>query len=173
MKNMFKIFVFSLLMFGMSQTNELFAQKIGHLNSAAILSEMPEVLAADAELETLQKQLVAQAQRRIESLQKDYQELIRQEQQGDLSPRRLQEEQMRLREKEQELAMEEQNIQSTLMRKRNELINPILERVQDAIDEVARENNFQYILDTSGGSVLFADDTKDITRMVRTKLGIN
>lgn len=173
MKNMFKIFVLGLIMFGMSQTNELIAQKIGHLNSAAILSEMPEVLAADAELETLQKQLVAQAQRRIESLQQDYQELIRQEQQGDLSPRRLQEEQMRLREKEQELAMEEQNIQTTLMRKRNELINPILERVQDAIDEVARENNFQYILDTSGGSVLFADDSNDITSMVRAKLGIN
>ena len=173
MKNMFKIFVLSLLMFGMSQTSELIAQKIGHLNSAAILSEMPEVLAADAELETLQQQLVAQAQRKIESLQQDYQELLRQEQQGDLSPRRLQEEQMRLREKEQELSMEEQNIQTTLMRKRNELINPILERVQDAIDEVAKENNFQYILDTSGGSVLFADDSNDITGMVRAKLGIN
>lgn len=170
---MFKIFVISLLMFGISQDSELIAQKIGHLNSAAILSELPEVLAADAELETLQKQLVAQAQRKVESLQNQYQELIRKEQQGDLSPRQLQEEQMRLREKEQELAMEEQTIQSTLVRKRNELINPILERVQEAIDQVAKQNNFQYILDTSGGSVLFADESNDITRLVKEKLGIN
>jgi outer membrane protein len=173
MKNMFKILVLSFLMIGLGHSNELIAQKIGHLNSAAILSEMPEVLAADAELETLQKQLIAQAQRKVESLQNQYQELIRKEQQGDLSPRQLQEEQMRLREKEQELAMEEQNIQNTLMNKRNQLINPILERVQNAIDAVAKENNFQYILDTSGGSVLFADDANDITRQVRAKLGIN
>lgn len=173
MKNIFKILVVSLAMLAFVQNNEIIAQKIGHLNSAAILSEMPEVLAADAELETLQKQLIAQAQRKVESLQMQYQELVRKEQQGDLSPRQLQEEQLRLREKEQELGMEEQNIQNTLMNKRNQLINPILERVQNAIDQVAKENNFQYILDTSGGSVLFADDANDITRMVRTKLGIN
>ncbi len=173
MKNLFNLLLVTFLIAGTSVMTELQAQKVGHVNSAAILAEMPDVLAADAELETLQKQLVAQAQRKVEALQADYQDLIRKEQQGDLSPRQLSEQQMRLREKEQELSMEEQNIQNTLMQKRNELLNPILDRVQKAIEDVARENNLEYVLDTSGGSVLYAETQNDIGNLVKQKLGIN
>nr|MBS0038222.1 OmpH family outer membrane protein [Saprospiraceae bacterium] len=173
MKNLFKLLIVAVVFISLGQINDLQAQKIGHVNSSVILSDMPEVMAADAELETLQKQLVAQAQRKVEALQADYQSLIRKEQQGELSPKQLQEEQMRLREKEQELNMEDQNIQNTLMKKRNTLLNPILERVQRAIEDVAEENNLEYVLDTSGGSVLFAQEENDIGHLVKQKLGIN
>lgn len=172
MKNIFVLSFIFLFTSGFAVSN-LEAQKVGHLNSALILSEMPEVLAADAELETLQQQLVNQAQRKVEALQRDYQELVRKEQQGDLSPRQLQEEQNRLREKEMELQMEDQNIQSTLMRKREELLSPIIDKVQKAIEDVARENNFQYILDTSAGTVLYQDPTMDVADLVRAKLGLD
>ncbi|TVR76625.1 MAG: OmpH family outer membrane protein [Saprospirales bacterium] len=172
MKNIFVLTFLFLLASGFT-TSKLEAQKVGHLNSALILSEMPEVLAADAELETLQQQLVNQAQRKVEALQRDYQELVRKEQQGDLSPRQLQEEQNRLREKEMELQMEDQNIQSTLMRKREELLSPIIDKVQKAIEDVARENNFQYILDTSAGTVLYQDPAMDVADLVRDKLGLD
>lgn len=173
MKNLFKLLVVAVVFISLGQINNLHAQNIGHVNSSVILSDMPEVMAADAELETLQEQLVAQAQRKVEALQTDYQSLIRKEQQGELSPKQLQEEQMRLREKEQELNMEDQNIQNTLMEKRNALLNPILERVQRAIEEVAEENNLEYVLDTSGGSVLFAQEENDIGDLVKQKLGLN
>lgn len=173
MKNLLSLLLIGFLFLSLSFGNEINAQKIGHVNSAAILAEMPEVRAADAELETLQKQLVAQAQRKVETLQKEYQELMRREQQGDLSPKQMQEEQLKLREKEQEIQLEDQNIQSTLMKKRDELINPILERVQDVIEKVAEENNFEYVLDTSGGSVLFAKEGNDITDLVKQNLDMN
>ncbi len=167
------ILIASVLLFTVGLTNDLFAQKVAHLNSAQILSEMPEVLAADAELETLQQQLVAQAQRKVEALQRDYQELMQREQQGDLSPRQMQEEQMKLREKEMELQQEDQQIQQTLMRKREELLDPIIDKVQRAIEDVARENNFEYVLDTSAGTVLYFDESMNIGALVREKLELN
>jgi outer membrane protein len=173
MKKIGTFLLASILLLGVGTVNEVLAQKVGHLNSAQILSEMPEVLAADAELETLQKQLVAQAQRKVEALQRDYQELMQREQQGDLSPRRMQEEQMKLREKEMELQQEDQKIQETLMRKREELLNPIIDRVQNAIEAVARENNFDYVLDTSAGTVLYFDESMNIGQLVRERLELN
>ncbi len=57
--------------------------------------------------------------------------------------------------------------------KRQELMDPIIKSVENAVNEVAKEENYDYILDTSSGVVLFSKDSDDITLLVKKKLGIN
>ena len=48
----------------------------------------------------------------------------------------------------------------------------MLEKANTAIEAVAKENEYSYILDTSAGVVLYFPETDDILPLVKTKLGI-
>ena len=63
----------------------------------------------------------------------------------------------------------QQNAGETLQKKQAELFQPIIEKVQKAIKEVAKENKFTYIFDVA--SLLYhSEGSMDITTMVKTKL---
>jgi len=81
--------------------------------------------------------------------------------------------------KEQELAdMQnrintfQQNAQTQLQDKQTELLNPIVTKVTDAINQVAKDGGYIYIYDAR--TLIYFDSTKstDITPIVKTKLGI-
>ena len=56
---------------------------------------------------------------------------------------------------------------------RNEMLKPIVARAQTAIDEVAKENGYVMVFDTSiFGAIMYAKDTEDIMPLVKAKLGI-
>jgi len=53
-------------------------------------------------------------------------------------------------------------------------MGPILQKVQDVINEIGRENGYTMIFDTSiPNAFLFVEDSVDISKMVLGKLGIN
>jgi outer membrane protein len=145
-------------------------QKFGYLNSAAILAEMPEVKQADANLEALQKQLQKKGQDMLEKLQQDYMTVQQKMERGELSPKQQEEEARRLKEREMEVSQFEQDMMKQIQDKRNSLLEPIYNKVNEAIQEVAKENTLTMVFDQS--VLLFADPTQDISSMVKTKLGI-
>ena len=58
--------------------------------------------------------------------------------------------------------------------KKNELMQPILTRLQAAIDAVAEENGYTYILNqTSGSNILYGVAQYDVTNLIAAKLGIS
>jgi outer membrane protein len=52
-----------------------------------------------------------------------------------------------------------------------ELLMPMVERVQEAIDAVGAENGFTYIFDTSSGATVYTGG-ENVVDMVRAKLGM-
>jgi outer membrane protein len=76
------------------------AQKFGFTNSAAIMSEVPEVKQAESNLKAYQEQLTKQGQIKVEALQAKYQELARKEKQGEIAPKALQEQSEKLKAEE-------------------------------------------------------------------------
>jgi outer membrane protein len=148
------------------------AQKFGFLNSAGILSEVPEVKQAESNLKAYQEQLSKQGQQKVEALQAKYTELARKEKQGEIAPKALQEQADKLKLEEEDLAKLEQEMQSQLGQKREALLQPILDKINKAIQDVAKENGFSYIFDSSAGILLYADETTDVSALVRTKLGL-
>ncbi len=146
------------------------AQKFGYVNSQAILAEMPEVKQAEANLEALQKQLQKKGQSEIEKFQQDYVAVQQKAERGELSPKQQEEEAQRLKNKELELSQLEQEMMQQMQAKRSELLEPIYEKVNDAIESVAKENGYTMIFDQ--GVLLYKEDSQDVSDLVKAKLGI-
>ncbi|MGB0177823.1 MAG: OmpH family outer membrane protein, partial [Owenweeksia sp.] len=68
-----------------------------------------------------------------------------------------------------------QKAQEDLQQKQVELLTPIIEKATKAVQDVAKENGFTYILDSSPSKavVIFAaDNSEDVMPKVKAKLGI-
>lgn len=152
--------------------SSLSAQKIGYINTQELIQDIPEVKEATANLETFKTQLQKKGQQMIETLQAKYKDLERKQGAGEISPKQLEAEALKLKEEEQSLAQFEQTSQQQIFEKSEQLLKPIRDKVQKAIDDVASENGFTYIIDASVGSILYAQPEGDVSSMVKAKLGL-
>ena len=150
------------------------AQKIGYVDSGSLLTMMPKVKEAESNLETLGKQLQAKGQKMMQDFQVKYQDLERRAQAGDIAPKDQEAQVALLKEEENKILQFEQEMQTQLAAKREELLAPILEEVRSAIQMVAKDNGYSYIFDGSPGIgvLLYADETTNVTGLVKAKLGL-
>lgn len=144
--------------------------KFGYVNSAQILSEMPEVKQADANLEALQKQLQKKGQSMVEKLQQDYTLIQQKMERGELSRVQQEDEAKKLEQRQAEIATFEQDMMRQIQEKRNELLEPIYAKVNEAISAVAKENGYKMIFDAN--VLLYKDEALDVSTMVKSKLGL-
>jgi outer membrane protein len=169
MKNWIKIGSLAIMLMGIATAVQ--AQKFGYVNSSAILAELPEVKQAESNLEALQGQLQKKGESMVKALQEDFVELQKQVQAGTLAPKQQSEEEQRLQAEEQKIAKFEQNMRKQIQEKREELLSPIYEKVNNAIKAVAEENDYQFIFDQ--GVLLYAEDSQNVNDLVKAKLGVN
>ena len=150
------------------------AQKFGYVDSGGLLTMMPKVKEAESNLETLGKQLQAKGQKMMQDFQTKYQDLERRAQAGDIAPKDQEAQVALLKEEENKILQYEQEMQNQLAAKRDELLAPILEEVRNAIQAVAKENGYSYIFDGSPGVgvLLYADESTNVTALVKAKLGL-
>lgn len=148
------------------------AQKFGYINSQELIQQIPEVKEANSELETVKAQFEKQGQDRIAALQTKYQALERKQAQGDISPKQLEIEAQALKQEEMEIAQFQQDLNQKLINKSEELLKPIRDRIQNAIKDVALENGYTYVFDWSMGILLYADESTDVSSLVKAKLGM-
>jgi len=165
------IFLFALLL-GASISAQT-APKYGHLNLGNLLELLPDTKKADDEIKLFASKLGAlddslgrALQAGAAILQKDYDA-------GLLTPLVAQQRQAELQKQQEYLQKFEQDAQQQVTVKRDELLKPILAKVDEAIKAVATESGFSMIFDTSTGAMLFAAETDDVTALVKKKLGIN
>lgn len=148
------------------------AQKFGYINSQELISQVPEVKEANANIETLKKQLQKKGKDMIAALQQKYTSLQKDQEQGRLSPVQLEQQAAKLREEEQKIAEFERTSQEKIFNKSQQLLTPIQDKINAAIKSVAAENGYTYIFDASLGMVLYADPGSDVSALVKAKLGL-
>lgn len=148
------------------------AQKVGYINSQELISQLPEIKEANANIETLKKQLQKKGQDMVAALQQKYASLQKDQEQGKLSPVQLEQEAAKLKEEENKIAKFEATSQEKVFTKSQELLSPIQEKINTAIKAVADENGYAYILDAGMGMVLYADPASDVSSLVKAKLGL-
>ncbi len=150
------------------------AQKFGYVDSGAILEAMPEVKEAESNLEALGKQLQAKGEKMLQDFQLKVQDFQRRVQAGDITPKDQQTESAALEAEQNTIVQYDNDMQQQLGKKREELLTPILDKVKTAIDAVAKENKYTYIFDGSPGVgvILYADESTDITGLVKKNLDI-
>jgi outer membrane protein len=164
MKKLALLAVFGLLTLGSS------AQKFGHINSQELLSLMPERTTAETSLQDYAKGLESQ----LISMQTEYQSMVENYQNNEESYDDLtkQDKIAEIQGLEQRLTTFQQSAQASLQEKEQELLQPILEKAQNAIDVVAEKGKYTYILDSSSGFILYSKDSEDILEKVKLALKI-
>ncbi|MBB1148775.1 MULTISPECIES: OmpH family outer membrane protein [unclassified Myroides] len=168
MKKMKSLLIAAVVFLGVSSATA--QTKVAHIDVQALITEMPAMKSAEAELKALgekyQKEygtMVTEYQTKAQKYQTEAATV------GD----KVNEE----RQKEvEDLLQRIQQFQTTagqeLQKKEVDLTQPIFEKARTAIQKVARAQGVQYVLDSSMGSgVLLADGT-DLAADVKKELGI-
>ncbi len=150
-------------------------QKIGYAESDYILSQLPEAKKIESELKTHGSQLENQMKAKYE----DYQAKLKAFQGLPVTtPDAIK------TDKERELAALQENMQkfqqdaqSSYQKKQTDLMDPIYKKIGKAIEEVARENGYTFIINpqlANGGDILLFNDEKyNISDLVLKKLGVS
>lgn len=170
MRTIFRISFFAFLLilgsFSVAQ-----AQKYAHTNLGNLLAELPEVKAADAELETFSTQQTKKGEEMVKAFQAKVANAQTQIDGGGWSPARIQEEQTKLAQEEQKIRQYEQEVVAAIQQKRQELLGPILVKIESTIKTIAEEEGYVMVFDTGiVNAILFAKESEDITEKVRAKL---
>ncbi len=169
MKNILRV---ALLMALTMTTLQLSAQKSGRINSQAVVIAMPETTAMQSELEALRKD----AAENLETMQVELNNKLVEYQNSAAtmndSIRAMKEKEMQ--DLNQRMQQFEQSATQELQVKQNQLIEPILTKVREAINSVAEAGGYEVVYDESAGGVAYFSPTLvvDITNDVKAKLGI-
>lgn len=145
-----------------------FAQdKLGHVNYQGIIDKMPETEAAMLELQNYEQELMSV----LEDKQIEYQTKINRLQTDTTLSLTVQQDLYdELLALEQRIMQFEQNAQMELAQKESDLIAPIIDKINGAINSVAEEGGYIYIFDAQ---VLHYANGTDVTPLVEAKLGIS
>jgi len=171
MKKLLKISVLSFVLLVLALSVN--AQKFGHLNSGNLLVQLPETKVADDQLKVYQDSLVTIGEEKAMKLEEEFNAFALEYRQGNIPPATAQKKQAEFQQKEAELEALEEEIVGLVSAKREELIGPILEKVQAAINEVGKEGGYTMIFDTSiFNTILFNLEDDDIEPKVKAKLGL-
>ncbi|TMU51023.1 OmpH family outer membrane protein [Flagellimonas algicola] len=168
MRNVKKIAV-ALVLF-VAATGFVNAQsKVAHINVQQLLSDMPEMKAAQAELKKLQETYRAD----IESSMTEFRNKANQYRNESSAKSREENEKRAL-----ELQGYETNIQAAeqaaiqeMQKKQQELFAPISDKAKAAIEKVAAAEGFDYVIDASPGLSLIVAKGKDLLPSVKQELG--
>lgn len=145
--------------------------KVAHVNTNEVMNAMPEKATAEKNLEKyygeLQEQLKTMAAEYQTKMQ-DYQANM--ETMSNLVKQSKEKEILDLETRIQQF---QANAEGEFDKKRAELLKPLLDKIQKAIDEVGKEKGYTYILDVATGAAVYVGtDAVDVTPSVKSKLGI-
>jgi outer membrane protein len=143
--------------------------KIAHIDVQKLLSEMPEMKAAQAELKKLEDTYRT-------DLQTSYQEFqnkakLYDSEASNKTPQENEKRAVELGDFEKRLGEAQQAASKELQKKQMELYQPILEKANKAVQKVARAQGFQYVVDASPGAGVILADGKDLIAEVKKELG--
>jgi outer membrane protein len=146
--------------------------KFGHINMQELIMGLPDKVVADQKLQAEAKVLQDRMQVMSDEHEKKFIDYIAQR---DSLPELIRTTtEKEIQEIEQRLQNYQTMAQQSIEKKEQELYQPIVEKVQQAVDAVGAEQGFIYIFDLSSQVVLYhSDKSVDCGPLVRAKLGLN
>ena len=154
-----------------------FAQdRIGYANLDLIIAKMPESADVAQKLEAFQKELATNLETKRAYAQGKLVEAQNAQAAGVVSDERMAEYEVELRKLDQEIKETAYDADQKLMGKRNELMQPVIEKLQGTIEEVAQRDGYTHVLNVLDGTgtsiLLWGADDHDLTEAILTQLGI-
>jgi len=164
------LFLGTLILFGLGNPDVTAQSKIGHINSNELLEAMPERTKAASDIETFAKQLEGQ----LKNMSAEYETKLReyQSQQALMTEPVRQTKVQEITDLESRIQQFQQTAQESLQKKESEILKPLIDKAKNAINAVAKDKGYDYILDTGLGVVLYSDTGDDILPLVKKSLGL-
>lgn len=167
------LFLTAMLVVGLGRTNAQLNQKFAFVDSEYILQNIPEYGDAQEQINQLStkwEKEIKTLRTKLDELKHDYQVesiLLTEDQ------KRKKEEAIASKEQEiVELQMQYFGPEGQLFAKRAELIQPIQEKIYNAINQLALVKNYAFVFDkASGTTILFCNDKNDISDDVLDEIG--
>jgi outer membrane protein len=158
------------------QAQETKPLKVGYTNVELLLGYMPETKAIEKDVQALENKLIASLEIKQKNFQMEVDEYTQKVQNNLLSPEQQKVEEARIMGLQQEIQNDLQKADQQVMERRLALLDPLQTKIQKAIDEVAVEGGFTYILNQVIGSgvptIIFGAENMDVTDEIAKKLGI-
>lgn len=168
MKQLKTLLIAAALFIGVSQTVSAQA-KVAHINVSELMSTMPDMKAANTQLETVKKGYDTQYRAMVD----EFQTKIKKYQQeaatvGDAVNETRSKE---VQDMEQRIQQYQQTASEELQKKQEDIYKPIIEKARAAIQKVAKAKGYQYVLDSTTGSGVILADGPDLLADVKKELG--
>lgn len=166
MKQFLIVLFISTGIFGFTTTTN--AQKIGYISADEIIQLMPEAETIQKQLDQYQQSLYQNAQDKQDAFNESLQKFIKDS--ATMSPSLKEVKRNDLQKQSQELSGEQQKIQNEFQQKRQELSIPIQKKLQEAIESVAKENGYTYVMPRE--ALIVVPPANDLGPLVMKKLGL-
>lgn len=154
----------------MAATSFVNAQsKVAHINVSDLLAEMPEMIAAQAELKKLSETYRVDIESSMTELKNKYTQYSNEA--TSMSEEENQKRALELQGFEKNIGEAQQAAQQELQKKQAELFKPISEKAQAAIEKVATAQGYDYVIDATQGGGLIVFKGKDLLPEVKQELG--
>lgn len=157
---MFKKLGSLILLFLFLTSASAFGQvKIGYMNSQEVLSQMPERSDVEQELNSF----VQQKRQELEDRTAAFQDSVAtiQQNQGDLSEAQ----QQQLAQMEASLQQFQQSLQQQVQQRRSQLLQPLYEKMDQAIATVAENNDLDFVINeatSTGENVIYYSASQEL-----------
>lgn len=154
----------------------LAAQKFAHFDYATIMQAMPEIKKAQTEMEAIGKQYREELQnmeKEINTKIEKFQSEVTDKTPENIRNRRAQE----IQDLQQRYQQAAQDNEQAFDEARQKKFQPITQKVMDAVNAIAKEGNYVYIVDKNAsqqaGIVINEALSEDVTKRIAAKLGIS
>ncbi|MBN1895726.1 OmpH family outer membrane protein [bacterium] len=149
-------------------TSPLMAQlKLGYVNSQAVLAAYPPAVEARKKLEAESAKWTQELQKMSEDFQAAQQEL---EQQSLLLSDAKKQEKVKaleqMAQRAQQYQVQKWGENGEMARREQELLQPVIDKVNAVIKKVGDDNKFDFIFDAVAGNLLYAKEAHDMTQTI-------
>ena len=166
MKNI-KTIVVALIIFATGLVSQA---QVAHINSEALVASMPQTKAMQEELKVLGQSYDTEYKAQANALQAKLQKY--QTEATTKTNEENEKRQQEVAEIQQKLQLYLRSAKEEIQKKEFDLLTPIIEKAQTAIQNVAKEKGVKYVLDSTPGKGLIVFEGEDLMATVKAKLGM-
>jgi outer membrane protein len=155
---------------GLFSINASAQSKVAHINSQQLVEAMPEAKTAQTKIQAYADTLDRDFKSMQDELQTQAKELDTKA--PTMSPNMIEMKQKQLQDMQRNIQAFQQSASQQIEMKQSQLMKPVIDKAKKAIEDVAKEKGYTYVIDTYQGTLLVTPAGDDILAQVKAKLGI-
>ncbi len=146
--------------------------KVAHIDVSLLMKDYPAMINARAQFEKVQKSYDTEYNTMVQEFQTKMKKYQTEAENGTATDAMNESRAKEMQDMESRIKLYSENARKELQQKEIDLLKPVMEKAQEAIQKVAKAKGVNYVLDaTSPGTILFVEGGIDLLDDVKKELG--